>query len=234
MSALDVERDQRIARVGEDVQHALPQGARQRRMSDDENAVHGTGLSARIDNRHITITHHHDMNSVITDRRQALTLAGLAIAPRSGWAAWPAAADGTGARLALPAAERRQHARQQRAQRAKVALVNFWATTCTTCVAEMPELIRTHQKFQQRGFETVAVAMSYDPVEWVLNYSRSRQLPFRVALDRNGDLARSWGDVKAHADHLPARQAGPDRQALRRRTRLRGAAPADRAVAGQA
>ena len=78
----------------------------------------------------------------------------------------------------------------------KVALVNFWATTCTTCVAEMPELIRTHERFQPRGFETVAVAMSYDPVEWVLNYSRSRQLPFKVALDRNGDLARSWGDVK--------------------------------------
>ena len=78
----------------------------------------------------------------------------------------------------------------------KVTLVNFWATTCTTCVAEMPELIRTHQKFQQRGLETVAIAMSYDPVEWVLNYSRSRQLPFKVALDRNGDLARSWGDVK--------------------------------------
>lgn len=78
----------------------------------------------------------------------------------------------------------------------KVTLVNFWATTCTSCVAEMPELIRTHQKFQPRGFETVAVAMSYDPVEWVLNFSQSRQLPFKVALDRNGELAKSWGDVK--------------------------------------
>ena len=78
----------------------------------------------------------------------------------------------------------------------KVTLVNFWATTCTSCVAEMPDLIRTHQKFQPRGFETVAVAMSYDPVEWVLNFSQSRQLPFKVALDRNGELARSWGDVK--------------------------------------
>lgn len=82
------------------------------------------------------------------------------------------------------------------ALKGKVTLVNFWATTCTTCVAEMPELIRTHQKFQARGFETVAVAMSYDPVEWVLNFSKTRQLPFQVALDRDGQLARSWGDVK--------------------------------------
>ena len=82
------------------------------------------------------------------------------------------------------------------ALKGKVTLVNFWATTCTTCVAEMPELIRTHQKFQPRGFETIAVAMGYDPVEWVLNFSKSRQLPFQVALDRDGQLARSWGDVK--------------------------------------
>ena len=78
----------------------------------------------------------------------------------------------------------------------KVTLVNFWATTCTSCVAEMPELIRTHQQYQARGLETVAVAMSYDPVEWVLNFTKSRQLPFKVALDRDGQLAKSWGDVK--------------------------------------
>ena len=45
----------------------------------------------------------------------------------------------------------------------KVTLVNFWATSCTTCVAEMPEIVATHQKFQGQGFETLAVAMSYDP-----------------------------------------------------------------------
>ena len=83
-----------------------------------------------------------------------------------------------------------------RALKGKVTLVNFWATTCTTCVAEMPELVHTFQKYQARGFETVAVAMSYDPVEWVLNFSNSRQLPFKVALDHNGALARQWGDVK--------------------------------------
>ncbi len=82
------------------------------------------------------------------------------------------------------------------ALKGKVTLVNFWATTCTTCVAEMPELIHTFQKYQAHDFETVAVAMSYDPVDWVLNFSSSRQLPFKVALDRNGELARQWGEVK--------------------------------------
>lgn len=45
----------------------------------------------------------------------------------------------------------------------KVTLVNFWATTCVSCVKEMPALVSTYNKYQSQGFETVAVAMSYDP-----------------------------------------------------------------------
>jgi thiol-disulfide isomerase/thioredoxin len=78
----------------------------------------------------------------------------------------------------------------------KVTLVNFWATTCVSCVKEMPALVATHQKYRANGFETVAVAMSYDEPSWVLNFAQTRQLPFKVALDNTGDIARSWGDVK--------------------------------------
>ena len=78
----------------------------------------------------------------------------------------------------------------------KVSLVNFWATSCTTCVAEMPELVATHQKFKERGFDTVAVAMSYDPPSYVVNFAQSRQLPFKVAIDNTGAVAREWGDIK--------------------------------------
>ncbi len=78
----------------------------------------------------------------------------------------------------------------------KVTLVNFWATTCVSCVKEMPMLVDTHNKFKDRGYETVAVAMSYDPPAWVLNFTQSRQLPFKVALDNTGELAKNWGDVK--------------------------------------
>jgi peroxiredoxin len=80
--------------------------------------------------------------------------------------------------------------------RGKVTLVNFWATTCVTCVKEMPSIIATYQKYQGQGFETLAVAMEYDPPAWVLNFAQSRQLPFKVALDNTGDIAKQWGDVK--------------------------------------
>lgn len=78
----------------------------------------------------------------------------------------------------------------------KVTLVNFWATTCVTCVKEMPSLVNTHNKYKGQGYDTVAVAMSYDPPAWVLNFTQTRQLPFKVAFDNTGELAKSWGDVR--------------------------------------
>lgn len=78
----------------------------------------------------------------------------------------------------------------------KVTLVNFWATTCVSCVKEMPALVSTYNKYRDRGYETVAVAMSYDQPAWVLNFAQTRQLPFKVALDNTGELAKNWGDVK--------------------------------------
>ena len=82
------------------------------------------------------------------------------------------------------------------ALKGKVVLVNFWATSCISCVAEMPQLIQTHQKYHARGYETMAVAMSYDPPAYVVNFSQSRQLPFVVAIDNTGAVAKAWGDVK--------------------------------------
>ena len=78
----------------------------------------------------------------------------------------------------------------------KVTLVNFWATSCTTCVAEMPELVATHDKYKGRGYDTLAVAMSYDPPAYVVNFTESRKLPFKVAIDNTGAHAKAWGDVK--------------------------------------
>lgn len=78
----------------------------------------------------------------------------------------------------------------------KVVIVNFWATSCPGCIAEMPDLIRTHQTYAPRGLETIAIAMSYDPPAYVLNYAERNRLPFTVALDLNGEAARAFGNVK--------------------------------------
>jgi peroxiredoxin len=78
----------------------------------------------------------------------------------------------------------------------KVTLVNFWATSCVTCVAEMPKIISTHNKYQAQGYDTLAVAMAYDPPSYVVNYAETRKLPFKVAIDNTGAVAKAWGDVQ--------------------------------------
>jgi len=80
--------------------------------------------------------------------------------------------------------------------RGKVVLVNFWATDCVVCVKEMPSLVETHNKFQNQGFDTIAVAMRYDPPNYVARYSEQNKLPFKVALDVQGEIARGFGDVR--------------------------------------
>ena len=79
--------------------------------------------------------------------------------------------------------------------RGKVVMVNFWATSCVTCVKEMPQMVETYNKFKGQGMEFVAVAMKYDAPNYVINFTETRQLPFTVALDSGGDIAKAFGDV---------------------------------------
>jgi len=81
--------------------------------------------------------------------------------------------------------------------RGQVVLVNFWATTCVSCVKEMPKLVEAQEKFGPRGYTTVAVAMSYDHPNRVAEFANARKLPFKVALDTDGSVARRFGDVSA-------------------------------------
>ncbi|HEV3423515.1 MAG TPA: TlpA disulfide reductase family protein [Paraburkholderia sp.] len=77
----------------------------------------------------------------------------------------------------------------------KVYLVNFWATNCDTCMKEMPQMVETYNRFKGKGLEFVAVAMNYDAPMYVTNYSETRRLPFKVAMD-DGSAARQFGNVQ--------------------------------------
>lgn len=78
----------------------------------------------------------------------------------------------------------------------KVVLVNFWATSCSVCVAEMPKMVQTYEKYRDQGLETVAVAMSYDPPDRVFVYAQQNKLPFRVTLDIFGKAMDAFGGIR--------------------------------------
>ena len=85
---------------------------------------------------------------------------------------------------------------QMSALRGKVILVKFWATSCVTCVAQMPDNMDNFNTYHTKGFEVVAVAMQYDPANYVINFVETRKIPFTVALDTRGQVAQAFGDVK--------------------------------------
>ncbi|NOT84569.1 MAG: TlpA family protein disulfide reductase [Methylococcaceae bacterium] len=75
-------------------------------------------------------------------------------------------------------------------------IVTFWATDCASCVKEIPHLIELYQRYHAQGLEIVAVAMYYDLPNHVVEMTRQKQIPYRVALDLKADLARAFGNVQ--------------------------------------
>lgn len=80
--------------------------------------------------------------------------------------------------------------------RGRPVLVNFWATTCTGCIKEMPHLVQLYEKLRPQGLEIIGVAMSYDPPNQVMALQERRQLPYPLALDIDAKIARAFGDVQ--------------------------------------
>lgn len=77
----------------------------------------------------------------------------------------------------------------------KMVLVDFWATDCPGCIIEMPKFVETYKQYHDKGFELVAVAMSYDPPEQVMHYREKAGLPFIVAHDTTGEVSTGFGEI---------------------------------------
>jgi peroxiredoxin len=80
--------------------------------------------------------------------------------------------------------------------RGRPVLVTFWATSCSSCIKEIPDLLKLHTAFADKGLEIIAIAMSYDPPNLVKTFSERRQLPYVIALDLDGGAARAFDQVR--------------------------------------
>lgn len=84
----------------------------------------------------------------------------------------------------------------------KPVFLTFWATSCVTCVAEIPHLVDLHQRYAERGFEVIAIAMDYDPIGHIKAMQQTRQLPYRIAHDSDGKIAEAFGKVRLTPTNL--------------------------------
>jgi len=82
------------------------------------------------------------------------------------------------------------------AMRGEPVLIQFWATDCTTCVSEMPDLVALHNALQADGLNLIGVAMDYDPAERVRRLVERKALPYTIALDDGGLIANAFNNVR--------------------------------------
>lgn len=62
----------------------------------------------------------------------------------------------------------------------KVVLVDFWATWCSSCEVELPELKKVHAKYPDTDFALLAVSVDQAGPEVVARYVAEKAMPFRV------------------------------------------------------
>jgi thiol-disulfide isomerase/thioredoxin len=83
--------------------------------------------------------------------------------------------------------------------RGKWVLVNFWATWCSPCLTEIPELSSLHNAHKDKDLLVIGIALQSDSLKEVADFAQAHKISYPVVL---GDfkIARQIGTV----DVLPA------------------------------
>jgi peroxiredoxin len=80
----------------------------------------------------------------------------------------------------------------------KVVLLNFWATWCGPCKVEIPWFVEFEQKYKDRGFAVLGVALDEEGWEVVKPYINEAKVNYRIIMG-NDSIAQLYGGV----DNLP-------------------------------
>ncbi len=83
-----------------------------------------------------------------------------------------------------------------KALRGRPVLVTFWATSCQGCIKEMPHLIELYKELAPKGLEIIAIAMSYDRPDHILEMQKQKQIPYPIVYDGVNEASRAFGDIR--------------------------------------
>jgi len=74
----------------------------------------------------------------------------------------------------------------------KWVFLNFWATWCTPCLREMPDMEALHQKFGKQGFVILAVGMG-ESIKKSKAFLKRHKFTFAMMADPEGSISQLYG-----------------------------------------
>jgi thiol-disulfide isomerase/thioredoxin len=82
--------------------------------------------------------------------------------------------------------------------RGKPLIVNFWARWCAPCRVEIPELIKTQEKYGKRGLTVIGIGLE-DKAESVRDFMKAYEMSYTVLLAKSGgiELMQALGNTRA-------------------------------------
>ncbi len=88
-----------------------------------------------------------------------------------------------------------QHTLDLKQLKGRPIIVTFWATNCVGCVKEMPHLIKLYKELAPKGLEIIAIAMSHDRPDHILEMQKRKGIPYPISYDSTGQLSAAFGGV---------------------------------------
>lgn len=79
------------------------------------------------------------------------------------------------------------------AYKGKVVLVDFWATWCSPCRREIPNVKKAYQQYHDKGFDVVGISLDppNDGIERVEKYVEQEKIPWAILYSTDGE-ANGW------------------------------------------